>query len=357
MKLLGGKSRRGRAGPRRARPARQTVKGGESSVEGDGKPFYDPVLSGFRFLTGWIKPINYKYGEGYSHSLPGMTERPTWFYRFGFYDNTDVPIEVETRTPTARENMDYDFSSGFTFLGGISTDVKYKRSIDQDLIKTGTRYKDVSTSWPELSIRIQKFSKFPLIKSILNKFIDVFSPRTGYSRQVKEEFNLNTGYINNRTETVNRNPLLSLNFKLFRSLSLSSSYTTSETNTEKYSPSTGTLDSETRARKKTIAFSTKYSFSSPSGISIPIFGKLRFKSTVQITLDVKYNSNISETNSGSGYVKSTDKSDFTVSPVLSYNFSQQIKGGISARWQDTQDNYSGRKSHVRELQIWTEIRF
>jgi len=357
MKFFGGKSR-SRGGPRRARPARQAVRGGGATAEvDDGKPFYEPVLAGFRFVTGWIKPINYKYGEGYSHTLPGMTERPSWFYRFGFYDNTDVPIEIETRTPSARENQDYDFSSGFTLLGGISTDVKYKRSIDQDLISTGTRYKDISTSWPDLSIRIQKFSKFPLIKPVLNKFIDVFAPRTGYSRQVKEEINLNTGFRNNKSETINRSPLLSLNFKLFRSLSLSSSYTTSETNVEKYSPSTGTLDSETRSTKKTIAFSTKYSFSSPSGISIPLLGKLRFKSTVQITLDVKFNSNISETNSGNGFVPSTDKSDFTVSPVVSYNFSQQIKGGISARWQDTQDNYSGRKSHVRELQIWTEIRF
>ncbi|MFZ5980588.1 MAG: cell surface protein SprA, partial [Candidatus Zixiibacteriota bacterium] len=357
MKLFGGKSSGRSSGPQRARPA---VRGGVTTQEvkaGGGKPFYDPILAGFRFLTGWINPINYKYGEGYSNSLPGMTERPSWFYRFGFYDQPDVPVKVETRTPSASENKDYDFSSGFTFLGGITTDVKFTRSIDQDLIKTGTRYKDVTTGWPELSIRIQKFSKFPLIKSLLNKFIDVFSPRTSYSRQLKEEYNLNTGFITNRTETINRNPLLSVNFKLFRSLSLSGSYTTSETNTEKYTPSTGTLDSETRALKKSFAFSTKYSFSSPGGISIPLFGKLRFNSTVQITLDVKFNSNITETNSGKGYVTSTDKSDLTVSPVISYQFSQQIKGGLSARWQDTQDNYSGRKSHVRELQIWTEIRF
>ena len=358
MKLFKGQSKSRSRGPRRTRPTRPGAKGGEiKAEEGDGTPFYEPVLAGLRFLTGWIEPINYKYGEGYSNSLPGMTQRPSWFYRFGVYDQPDVPTKVETRTQTASESQDYDLSSGFSFLGGIATDVKFSRSIDIDLIKTGTRYKNISTGWPELSIRIQKFNKLPIIKSVVNKFIEVFAPRTGYSRQVKEDINLNTGFTTSKTESISRNPLLSVNFKLFRALSLSASYTMSTTKTEKYSLSTGIIESETKADKKSFVFTTRYSFSSPSGISIPLFGKLRFKSTVEITLDIKYNSNITETNSGDGFRKSTDKSDISISPVLGYNFSQQIKGGLKINWQDTQDNYSGRRSHVREVQIWTEIRF
>ena len=60
---------------------------------------------------------------------------------------------------------------------------------------------------------------------------------------------------------------------------------------------------------------------------------------------------------GEPFAVTTDKSDITIGPNISYTFSQQIKGGLSARWQDSNDNTLNRKSHVRELQIWTEIRF
>ena len=356
ISFLGGD--KGRSVPGRA-VGRQNVRGGGATAKADdGKPFYDPPLALLRFLTGWIEPINYKYNRGYKNSLPGIKVRPSLSYRLGFHDQTDVPLGEEVRPQTANESEGFDFSSGFTMLGGITTDVKFKRDISRDLIKQGTRYEKISTSWPDLSIRIQKFKSFPLIKSLLNKFIDIFAPRTSYSRQIKEDRNLDKDFLLNRTETINHNPLFSLNFKLFRALSLSSSYAVSKSIAEKYTATTGSLESKTSSTKKTIGFTSRYSFSAPSGFSIPLLGKVKFKSNVSIDIDVKFNSNVSETfKPGTGTATSTDKSDLTISPVIQYNFSQQIKGGISARWQDSKDNYYGRKSHVRELQIWTEIRF
>jgi len=44
-----------------------------------------------------------------------------------------------------------------------------------------------------------------------------------------------------------------------------------------------------------------------------------------------------------------------IRPDISYTFSQQIKGGLSMRWRDS--NVSNQKTHLREVQIWMEIRF
>ncbi|MBN1212921.1 MAG: cell surface protein SprA [candidate division Zixibacteria bacterium] len=356
ISFLGGDKKR--AAPGRAANRQNVRAGGVTTKADNGKPFYGPPLAFLRFLTGWVEPLNYKYNRGYKNSLPGMKMRPSMVYRLGFHDRTDVPLGEEVRPQTSNESEGYDLSSGFTLLGGISTDVKFKRDINRDLIKQGTRYEKTSTNWPDLSIRIQRFQTFPLFKSLLNKFIDIFAPRTGYSRQIKEEENLDMGFLLNRTESINHNPLISLNFKLFQSLSLSCSYTVNKSTTENYTATTGSLESETNSTKKTIGFTSRYSFSAPSGIAIPLLGKVKFKSNVSIDLDVKFNSNVSETfKPATGTASSTDKSDLTITPVIQYNFSQQIKGGISARWQDSNDNYYGRKSHVRELQIWTEIRF
>jgi hypothetical protein len=312
-----------------------------------------------RFLTGWISPFTYKYDESFKNGVPGIIQRPGWQYRFGLIKDPDIDSLVsQNQSPASSETVSYSLQSGFVLLGGLKTDVGYRQAISRDLVSRGARYENRSTSWPELTLRIQKFKTLPLLKGIVNRFIDIFSPRTGFSRQTRERENLDIGFLNERSTTTNHSPLLSMNLKLFRSLSMSGSYTLLKDQTEKFNQATGEFQSETKATKKTIAISTKYSFSSPQGISIPIFGRLKFRSTASFDLDVKLNSNISQTALvGKDFVDNANKSDVTISPKISYQFSSQIKGGVTGRWQDSKDNRLGKTNHIRELQIWAEIRF
>lgn len=333
-------------------------RGRRSSQQGGGTPFYDLPFAGLRFLTGWIKPIAYKYSESYNISLPGLTNRPNMRFRFGIDKSSDVPRIDEPRQPFSSEGRSYDLSSGFTLLGGIRTDVRYRRALTRDLITVGTRREQISTSWPDLSIAISQFSTLPLIKGIVNKFISVFSPRTGYSRDIKETRNLDNNILETENETISHNPLLSVNFRLLRSFSLSGSYTLTKTKSARYNTVTGEEDNRQRSNKKSMAFSGKYSFTAPGGIGIPLFGKVKFRSTVALELNVRFTRDLVENSTrGRPFSVTSDRSDFTVSPVISYAFSQQIKGGVTATWQDTNDQQQNRKRHVRELQIWAEIRF
>lgn len=355
--LFGG---RGGTTDRRFR-GRTEVRGGGAKKKKDekGRPFYDPPLAVLRFLTGWITPFQYKYDESFKNGVPGIVKRPSWQYRFGLTTDPEIDSLVsQNQSPSSSETVSYSLQSGFILLGGLKTDVGFRRAISRDLISRGARYENRSTGWPELNLRIQKFKTLPLLKGIVNRFIDIFSPRTGFSRQTKERINLDLGFVNEKTITTNHSPLLSVNLKLFRSLSMSGSYTLLENETEKFNQATGDFQSQTKSTKKTIAVSTKYSFSSPQGISIPIFGKLKFRSTASFNLDVKLNSNISQTSLvGKDFVDNSNKSDVTISPKISYQFSSQIKGGITGRWQDSKDNRLGKTNHIRELQIWSEIRF
>ncbi|MDH3938453.1 MAG: cell surface protein SprA, partial [candidate division Zixibacteria bacterium] len=134
--LFGGKSTGGErkfAGRRRTTPRGQKKdKDGEKEEEDKktkGRPIYDYPLSLMRFLTGWIKPPTYSYGQSFNSSVPGTLERPLWRYRFGLERTTDVAVVNQSRSVSAGEGINYDASSGFSFLGGISCDVAFKRSI------------------------------------------------------------------------------------------------------------------------------------------------------------------------------------------------------------------------------------
>jgi hypothetical protein len=339
-----------------------TARGGRSEEEPEkkpGKPFYAPILKGLKFLTGWMQPFRYQYSQGFNRSIPGILDKLPWKNRLGFDSRADFPSTGSNRNPSAGESESLDLSSGFSLLGGISTTVSYKTKTSRSLTSVGTdRTESITTSWPELSIQIRRFTTLPLLKKYVNWFIDIFSPRTGYSRQISEVRSLDGGFAISRTETINRSPVISLNLKLFSKLSLSGSYGNTLSIEEKANRSNGTPEYEVRTTKETIAVSTKYAFSAPTGISIPIFGKLKFKSMVTIDLGVQYGSNRSEkSNLGKPAVVFTDNSSFAASPVISYTFSNQIRGGLTVRWQDTNDLQRHRKSHVREVQLWTEIHF
>lgn len=359
-----GKGGRGKIQPRDYTRRNPNLRRGGSKEaakkeEKESTKIYEYPLIAIRKLTSWIDPIQYTYSKGYNNTLPGLLRRPSLKYRFGLADSpTDTESVVDGYSPSSGESHSIDLSSGFDFFGGITTQVKFKRSVSTDLVKVGRLTESKSTMWPDLNIRIQRFKKLPLIKGIVNKFIDVFAPRTKFSRQVKETIDLSSG---NRTEysvSRNHNPLLSVNFKVFRSLSLNSSYSYSTDSRDNHNQVTGDIESTSKSYKKSLSLSTNYSFSSPSGISIPLFGKLKFRSTVDLSLTLKINKQLSETiKPDTDPTLSVNKSEFSVAPKISYTFSSQIKGGITLRWQDTNDYKNNKTTHVRQVDLWTEIRF
>ena len=352
LKLFGGSG-----GPSGTSRSKGRPRGGNKvEKQSSNRPFYDPPLAVLRFLTGWINPIQYSYGEQFGYSLPGMKTRPVLKYRFGLITTPDVETVSQVRNPSSDISKTYSLTSGFKFLDGINTDVKFSRSVKRDLIKQGSKYETVNTTWPDLTIRISRFSRLPLIKGIVNKVIDVFSPRTGYSRSIREQNDLNGNYTVSKTVSESFNPLLLVNFKLFRSLSISSSYNLTRDTKEAFNSTTGDFQSRQENTRKTIGASTKYSFSAPSGINMPIFGKLKFKSSVTISLDVNKNFSLTETYDTKGDLQSSNnKSDLAITPNISYSFSNQLTGGIRMRWTDSDTN--GKKSHLREVSISIEIRF
>ncbi len=330
----------------------------EDKKAGTGKSWLSTPKSVLRFLTGWIDPVTYSYGKGYKSFVPGMLGRPPLNYRFGLQREPEVLLTSDTRARSANENYSYSVGSGFSLFGGIGSTVKYSRSEDKELIKQGPRYRSRSIGWPDLSIRIQPFKSLPLIKGVVNKFINVFSPRTGYSRRVVEQFDMDNNFALSKRVARGFNPLISINFKVWRSLSISGSYTIDKNEDVTYSTGDGSLQGHTREENRTIAATSRYSFSAPGGISVPLLGKIKFTSTVDIDLGIRYASSKSENaKRGGGFAVTSDKSDFSVVPTIAYAFSRQVRGGLSGRWQDTNDATSNRNSHVRQLQIWVEIRF
>jgi hypothetical protein len=92
-------------------------------------------------------------------------------------------------------------------------------------------------------------------------------------------------------------------------------------------------------------------------IKLPIFGRLKSSLSLNLSISRKHQKSENNSHNDKGWTTTSDKTDFTIMPRISYSFSTNINGGLSARWQDSNDKTRFQKSHVRELGIWVEINF
>jgi hypothetical protein len=119
----------------------------------------------------------------------------------------------------------------------------------------------------------------------------------------------------------------------------------------------GQSNRQVKGSDNSLKINFTYSFSAPQGLKLPLLNKLKFNSQLSITLDVSISGTKSESTTNGRKSIDADRKIISVEPRLTYQFSRTITGGIKARWNDSNDKIQQRKHHVRELGIWTEIKF
>ncbi len=326
----------------------------EGLLAGILKPFSKTML----FLTNWINPITYEFNDRYNYSYTGLKHRAQWQFRYGIRESVGVPIDAGSttmgRSTFTSKSTGYSFGSGTEFLGGLRADVTFNRKIDRDLIKPISPQKTVSTTFPDIRFSIRPLTTI----KIFNPIIQRFNPRTGYSKSKSEVSFVQTGYkISERTSTAQR-PLLAFGFDIFNGLNITVNTDRAVTYEVNYNSQNGSITNRRNDITTSQTISAKYSFSSPTGIKIPLFGRLKFNSAVSISVDISKRQQKPQSAMGDAPLISEGvRSDFMVTPNISYTFSSQIRGGLSARWQDTNDYSQQRKTHARELRIWVDINF
>ncbi|SYZ73837.1 conserved hypothetical protein [Candidatus Zixiibacteriota bacterium] len=319
---------------------------------------FAPINTIMHMLTGWINPITYEYNQRYNYSYTGLKSRATWKFRFGITESVGAPIDssstTQGRSTFTSKNTGISLGTGFDFLGGIRTDISYSKKINKDIIKPISPQKDIQTSFPDIRFSIRPLKTFKL----LNPLIRRFNPRTGYSKSRSETINLQTGFkVVDRTSTTQR-PLLSFSFDLLNGLSVAVNSDKAVTEEKYYNSDNGRVTTKKRDRTTNQSISAKYSFSAPTGIKIPFLGRMKFNSTMSISVDINFRKQRLESAiEDNPLASSGERTDFSVIPNISYTFSSQIRGGISGRWQDTNDISQQTKTHAREVRIWVDIRF
>lgn len=324
--------------------------------KGPGKKVPNPLTPLRRVFSvlGTLKPVTVGLSTDKTLNRSGLYKRPSWKYTFGFADNPDVPRKEYSGFASRDQityTQDYSFSSGVTPLKILDVNSSYKL---RNTVTRGTNEptRTKSTEFPRFDANLTGMERLPLLRSISR----TASVQTVYARKIDISGNADTGELKSRATSNSFTPLVGLNLNLNKGIRATIRYEYSTRKNENLRQEGGNQRVD-YGQDRTFKASVSYSLTAPQGLKIPIFGKVKFDSQLTMSLDVgkKYRKTWFIIQGA----KSVDVNsvETSVEPKASYRFSAKITGGLNARWVDSRDTVQKRNRHVRELGIWTELRF
>jgi hypothetical protein len=321
---------------------------------------FGTALTGIRYITDAVNPLQAKVSVTRNVVYPALVDKARLPFRFGFSDDPGVALAQSSGgtvsgRPSRNLNKSFSTSSGVSLFAGISMDVSFTRD-SRESFEAINSTKSIGKVWPDLKFNLRS------VKGLwyIGKAINAVAPSSAFRRTTESRIQVATGQPFEETERKAFSPLISFTVDPFRSLKTTFRYEISTSTATSYSTTSGKLQSISKTGTRNATFTLSYSFRSPTGIKLPLLGRIKFESAMQTTLDVSLNKSSRENaNAGTNfaYVKNEDKSNLSIRPGAQYSFSRSVTGGLTARWQDTNDLQTRRKSHTRELGFWVEMRF
>lgn len=344
---------------------------GGKKVEAPKEPGTPVYLYGLRFIhffTDQVDPLAASFKMDERLSLDGFIERPSLLYRLGLSNNVDAErvavTTINSQQDSYGKGRTYTARSGVRLPMGFSVGTNWAYSIQEG---TNKQTRDDSRTWPDLSLKFGKLDwlMFPKL------FTKSLSLDSKYSEKRNWQFNVSTGQKRSDIHTIDYSPLISAAFdwKFAQGLRTTVSYSKSVADRQQFRDGAnqdGSVTTRTKDYTNGIVFKTTYSFRGGSNVWLPLFGRVKIQSNLTLDLDISRRNTRTENHAPlkdleTGQISFTvsetsNRSELTIQPSATYNFSTNIKGGMRVRWTDSKDIKSGGR-HVRELETWVEIRF
>lgn len=285
----------------------------------------------------------------------GLFYRPSLSYQFGLTNNIDVPTisgTIEGNRDASSTTKSYDARSGIGLYQGIKLSFSYLKQIGTSS-SSSDPVRKISETFPDLTLRISNVERIKLLK----KFVSNASFNSSFSKKVDKQENAKTKAPIKMQTYLRFQPLgsLILNWKNGISTTIKVNKTISE---DKDLRKSGGSNATSKDYETSYGINATYSFSAPHGIKLPLLRKIKFKSNVNLNLDITRKNSIKKSAiPPHGFNTEKDQTTLTIQGSGGYSFSSQVNGGLNFSWIDFQDKKTGLKRHTRGMGIWINFRF
>ncbi len=307
------------------------------------KPKRDIFLPGtvLNFLSKF-KNIAVSYQNGYVMSYNQKDDRPPFLFQLGLPHSVDG----EYLDSTTDDNT-ITLSSGLGFSRRLDSTVNYSYALNRRYASASNQSKAIT--FPDVTVSFMDFED--LVG--LGKYISGTRINTGFQYTVRSTGDVDWDRPKQETVTVGLNPLIGFTGTLFKNLSTNLSYTitngTSTTDMDSY-------DIVKETSSQTLNGNLSYSFRSGRGFKVPFTKKsIHIKNELTSSLSFAYERNFDETFGRETSQVDRDGVRLSITPGATYQFNENIRGGLTGSWENTADKKRDTGLRVFRLGVWVEV--
>jgi hypothetical protein len=298
----------------------------------------DPLLPVRKLvrLLGSIEPVNANINIDHRSYYERIYDRADLWYQLGFTDNAGVPSATDSVADDsplrATDNMNIDLRSSIGITANIGLEAKARFDIGKDE-SSGRKTESKRATWPSLTLDWKGMERYRFLSRYINQSNFVVS----YERKTSEN---QSGEENGYSISPNWN--LEWKNRLSSNLSFNYNKTTRVKN-----------EQEIWNKSWTAVVALKYNIEGSQGFGIPLpllnRKKISFKSVLTTGLNVQYSQIMTTLDPASAVL--------SISPNVSYRFSNSVQGGAGVDYQRTSGGRLGQVRQMIDVRVTAEFRF
>ncbi len=302
------------------------------------------ILLNLSNLGRKITPLSFTISRTRVTRFYRLINRPDWIYQLGLTEGIDEEETEKQVSPNDYKSVTYNVTGGSGInLTNFSMGVNYSwaKSIGGNV---GNKTVNLTMTWPRLTFtfqHLQRLIKIPAIET--SNISSGFSHTLTYTGPEGED-------PTRKTSNYDLSPLLSVQIRWKNGLNTNFSMTRSLSDID----NRGAITTLTRQENNNYSAIVSYTFSAPGGL--PLLGN-RIRFTSLLTLSLAYRLNLTREYYRTSGENISYRSNYSIIPTTSYNFSQNVVGGINANYSLNEDRQTGRKIRNVGLSAFAEFRF
>jgi hypothetical protein len=327
---------------------KEQKEGGEKSQDKDAPPTSTNLFAKVIFYLARLQNIGFTYSNSYETAYDYRNERPAFAYQVG------LPGVLSNDELTRRKYADqYGLNSGFQITQNLSSTFSYSTDISRDYT-SGNSSQTINTRYPNLSLDLSRFEVLFAKVTKLDSLLESSRLQSSFNYSKTESGEVNWKKPNSIRQTITLEPLIRWNANWIYAITTSLSYSQTTSKEETFYQNSVRRSELTQ----TIRSNVSYQFSAPTGLKIPFIGsKIRFDNKLTTELSFSYSKNLNKSESDTNKDTTLDKISYTITPSANYDFSQHIKGGLTGKYEVTNNKKDGEKISIMDLSLWVEITF
>jgi len=310
-----------------------------------------------------LDPLVLRYDNTAGHAQSGTLGQAPLDYQFGFTQSPRLKIaEGYLSTPTRRNNNDVSARSGIRITSDLRAAFNWAYRTSENITSVSTGTVEQNQLWlggkgsdpatypmPEVTVDWGGLEKIGFVGRVAQSM----SLQSGLVNKVRANWTGNSSNVQSRDYTRQWNPLAGANITWKGNIETQLRYNSSVT-------FTADVRQGTKSRQTDDQITAQVSYSIRTGFKLPLLfmRSLNLQNQTTISLNGDYRSQRQERNErafSDQYAVQAQTSSWSLSPRLTYSFSNTVQGQAYVQLQQTKNDVTDSKSRLFEFGIQVNI--